>query len=311
MSYTLNTTEDYHIHDLNSLGWELTVCNALYPPASPCRKALQSDKSFGYLLYHFLEKIFPLQNVRNILEIGGGIGNLMHDFLSLNTQLKATMIDISPYLLTRQKEHLQDFSVDFREMDILQIDPHTLVSFDLVIMNENLGDLPTLVADPAGIAASAEESSYLQRADYFMKKYQLPWKQTENINIGAMEVLEKLGIAGIKYIYLGEHSCEAVVPEYIKSRLHFATAGNPEKIVLKGHNEYTIKFSDLQKIAEKFNYKVIRGPFADFLRLGFNDKVRTALQLLAPHSDEQEILQQFVYDLYKYEYLILIKGGDK
>lgn len=45
MSYTLNTTNHYHINDLNSLGWELTVCNALYPETSPCRKALQSNKS--------------------------------------------------------------------------------------------------------------------------------------------------------------------------------------------------------------------------------------------------------------------------
>jgi hypothetical protein len=311
MSYTLSTTTDYHIHDLNSLGWELTVCNALLSPASPCRKALQSGEFFGILLYHFLEKILPWNNIHNILEIGGGLGNLMHDFLSLNPQLRVTMLDISPFLLAKQKEHLREFVVDFREMDILQIDPGDLSPFDLVIMNENLGDLPTLVANPAGIAVSAEESSSLQRASYFMEKYQLPWKQTENINIGAMEVLEKFGIAGIKYIYLGEHSCEAVVPEFIKSRLQFAAAGNPEKIVLKGHNEYTIKISGLQKIAEKFNYKVLRGPFADFLKLDFNDKVRTALQLSAPHSDEQEILQQFVYDLYKYEYLILIKGGEK
>jgi SAM-dependent methyltransferase len=311
MSYTLNTTKDYHINDLNSLGWELTVCNALYPAASPCRKALQSANSFGYLLYQYLKKTFPLQSVRNILEIGGGTGNLMHDFLSLNPQLQATMIDISPYLLARQKENLQGFSVDFREMDILQIDPRILTPFDCVIMNENLGDLPTLVADPAGIDYSAEVSSYLKRAQYFIKKYELACTQNENINIGAMEVLEKLCIAEIKYIYLSEHSCEAVVPEFLKFLLRLEAAGNPEKISLKGHNEYTVKFSCLQRIAEKFNYKAIRGPIADFLKLDFNDKVRTALQLPVPHTDEQEILQQFVYDLYKYEYLVLIKGGEK
>jgi hypothetical protein len=311
MSYTLNTTTEYHIQDLNSLGWELTVCNALASPASPCRKALQSGESFGILLCQFLERIFPWNNIHDILEIGGGLGNLMHDFLSLTPQLRATMLDVSPRLLARQKEHLQEFTVDFREADIMQVDPAEFSPFDLVIMNENLGDLPTLVADHAGIATSMEENSFLQRAGYFREKYQLNWKQTENINIGAMEVLEKLGIAGVKYIYLGEHSCEAVAPDYLKTRLHFADTGNPEKIALQGHNEYTIRFSDLQKIAQKFNYKTIRGPFADFLKLNFNSKVRTAMQLSVPHSDEQEILQQFVYDLYKYEYLVLIKGGDK
>jgi SAM-dependent methyltransferase len=311
MGYILNTTKNYHIHDLKSLGWELTVCNALHPAESPCRKALQSDQSFGYSLYAFLKKILPLREIRNVLEIGGGTGNLMHDFLSLNPRLRATMIDISPFLLSRQKDLLKDFTVDFRQMDILQIDPDTLSSFDLVIMNENLGDLPTLVADPARDPTSSEALLSLQRLEYFIREYEIPRTQNENINIGAMEVLEKLCQASIKYIYLSEHSCEATVPAHFKSYLHFAESGNPEKISLKGHNEYTIKFSCLQRIAEKFNYKVARGPFADFLKLDFNDKIRTALQLAVPHSDEQEIIQQFVYDLYKYEYLILRKGGEK
>lgn len=309
MNYTLNTTNNYHINDLNSLGWELTVCNALYPETSPCRKALKSNKSFGVLLYHYLGDMFPWNNIHNILEIGGGLGNLMRDFLSLNPHLKATMLDISPRLLVKQKELLQGLAVDFREMDILQIAAGTLSPFDLVIMNENLGDLPALVADPANRPLPADNSASFQRANYFIKKYQLPVAGSENINIGALEIMEKLCIAGIKYIYLGEHSCEAVVPGYLKSYLHIAAPGNPEKISLKGHDEYTIKFSCLQKIAQEFNYKVVRGPFADFLELDLTDQVRTALRLPVPHTDEQEIIRHFVYDLYKYEYLILIKGG--
>jgi hypothetical protein len=68
-------------------------------------------------------------------------------------------------------------------------------------------------------------------------------------------------------------------------------------ISLKGHNEFTVKFSYLQKIAEMLHYKTKRGAFADFLPLNFNDKVRTALQLITPFNDEQEIIRQFVYDL--------------
>jgi hypothetical protein len=311
MGYTLNTTRDYHIHGLKSLGWECTVCNALYPTASPCRLALQSKQSFGFLLYDFLEGILPFSEIRHILEIGGGTGNLMHDFLSRNPLLRATMIDVSPHLLALQKEQLKDYTVSFREMDILQIDPGDLSPFDLIIMNENMGDLPTLVADPTAAAHHAEELSYLKRAEYFAKKYQLTGTRDENINIGAMEMLERLCRASVKYIYVGEHSSEAVAPDYLKSCLHFPSTSNPERISLKGHTEYTIKFSRLQRIAQKFKYKTIRGPFADFLELDFNDKVRTAMQLSIPHSDEQEILQQFVYDLYKYEYLVLIRGGNK
>ena len=308
MSHTLNTTNNYHINELNSLGWEMTVCNALYPETSPCRKALQSNNSFGVLLYQFLEKLFPLNKISNVLEIGGGLGNLMHDFLILNPQMKATMIDISPHLLAKQKELLQGYAVDFREMDILQIAADELSPFDLVIMNENLGDLPTLVAGSVNKSLPAEDISSFHRAGYFIEKYQMPAAQNENINIGAWEILEKLCLAGIKYIYLSEHSCEAVAPDHLKYYLRFTASGNPEKIALKGHNEYTIKFSCLQKIGQKFDYKVVRGPFADFVKPDFNDRVRTALRLHTPHTGEQEILQHFLYDLYKYEYLVLIKG---
>ncbi len=309
MTYTLNTTTDYHINDLNSLGWELTVCNSLFPEASPCRNALKSNKSFGVLLFNFLKEKIPFDHIHNILEIGGGLGNLMHGFLTLNPQLKAKMIDISPLLLAKQKEHLQGFNVDFQEMDALQIAVEELSSFDLVIMNENLGDLPTLVVDPENHQYLQENTYIAERAEYFIEKYELPVAKGENINIGAMEILEKLCFAGVKYIYLSEHSCEAVVPDHLKSYLHFETPGSPERIPLKGHDEYTIKFSSLQRIAQRFDYKVICGPFADFLKLDLNDQVRNALRQRVAQTDEQEILQHFVYDLYKYEYMILIKGG--
>jgi hypothetical protein len=308
MGYFLNTTDNYHINDLNSLGWELTVGNALYPKTSPCRNALQTKSSLGIQLYRFLEGLIPLNKVHNILEIGGGLGYLMYDFLSLNPQLKVTMLDISPYLLKKQKEILQGFDVVFLENDILQIEINALAPFDLVIMNENLGDLPTLVAHTEENIGHVEElACYPEKATYFSEKYNLPFREEENINIGAMQVLEKLCHAGIKYIYLNEHSCEAVMPAHLKPYINFESVGIPEKIALKGHNEYTIKFSYLQKIAEMFHYKIKRGPIADFLPLDFNGKVMTALRLSTPFTAQQEIIRQFVYDLYKYEYMVMIK----
>ena len=309
MNYLLNTTNDYHAHHLNSLGWELTVCNALYPEDSPCRNVLQTKNSFGVQLYRYLEKLIPLKKVYNILEIGGGLGYLMRDFLSLNPQLKATMLDISPYLLEKQKENLKGFEVDFYENDILKMEINALEPFDLVIMNENLGDLPTLVAYSGEISnIEKNPAHYLEEANYFSKKYKLPFAEEENINIGAMILLENICRAGIKYIYLSEHSCETVVPEHLKPYINFESVGIPEKISLKGHDEYTIKFSYLQKIVEMFHYKIKRGPIADFLPLDFNSKVLTALRLVTPFTSEQEIIRQFVYDLYKYEYMVMIKA---
>jgi len=314
MSYFINSTAKYHQQDLNSLGWELTVCNSLEPINSPCRKILSSPHSFGKYLYSFLKEIIPVDEIRTVLEAGGGMGYLMRDFLILNPRLRAKMIDISPYLLAKQKETLHPFEVDFELADILAVPAKALSAFDLAILNENLGDLPTLVTEHGNDDNSDQNiASFGDRLEYFNKKYNLPLglNEHEHINIGAIEMAEKLCLAGIKYIYLSEHSCEAVVPEPMKPFVSLQSPGTPEMISLKGHKEFTIKFSYLQKIAEMLHYKIRRGAFADFLPLNLNDKVMTALRLISPFNDEQEIIKQFVYDLYKYEYLILIKGDEK
>ncbi len=308
MGYFLNTTENYHINELNSLGWELTVCNALYPESSPCRDILQSKDPFGVQLYHYLSKYIHFDNVRSVLEVGGGLGYLMHDFLILNPALSGNMLDISPYLLGKQKETLSGLNVTFYEKDILKITADDLSWFDLVIMNENLGDLPTLVSGNDENTGTEKESTHWQeRVKYFQEKYALSFFEGENINIGAMEVLDVLCHAEIKYIYLSEHSCESSIPEQLLPYLNLTSSNNPEKITLKGHDEYTIKFSHLQKIAETCNYEVKRGQFADFLPLNFNDKVKTALRMETPSTAEQEIIQHLVYDLYKYEYMVIAK----
>jgi hypothetical protein len=314
MSYFINSTAKYHQHDLNSLGWELTVCNSLEPIDSPCRKILSSPQTFGEHLYSFLKQIIPIDEIRTVLEIGGGMGYLMRDLLTLNPLLRAKMIDISPYLLAKQRETLRPFEVDFELADILAVRSESLSGFDLAILNENLGDLPTLVAAKEKENNSDQNIANLgERLEYFNTKYNLPLglNKNEHINIGAIEIVEKLCLAGIKYIYLSEHSCETVVPEPMKPFVSLQSSGIPERISLKGHNEFTVKFSYLQKIAEMVHYKTRRGAFIDFLPLDFNNKVKTALRLITPFNDEQEIIRQFVYDLYKYEYLILIKGDEK
>jgi Methyltransferase domain len=308
MGYFLNTTDEYYVHDKNSLGWELTVCNALYPEVSPCRNALQIDNSFGRQLFYFLRKFIPLDNIKNVMEVGGGFGYLMQDFLNLAPQMKVTMLDISPYLLEKQKETLSGHNINFLQHDILTMQLDDLRLFDFVILNENLGDFPTLVAgkqSPDGY--NSQTNYYLNKVITFNGKYNLKFDQDENINIGALEVLDNLCLAGVKYIYLSEHSCEATPPDSVKSYINFESASMPERIALRKHDEYTIKFSHLQQLAKAHHYKTVRGQLVDFLPLNCTDRVRTALRSHTPFSDEQEIIQQFVYDLYKYEYMVIIK----
>ncbi|MFO7569229.1 MAG: class I SAM-dependent methyltransferase, partial [Smithellaceae bacterium] len=244
--YFINTTDDYHIHHLTSLGWELTVCNALADDRSPCRKALQMNASYGEHLCRFLEKHITLSAMKSILEVGGGLGYLMRDFLMRYPQTQATMLDISPYLLQVQKKTLADYPVTFQTMDFLQTRPEDLRRFDLVILNENLGDFPTLVCKTNTDGRGASEYapvSLVNRLDHYLDRYGFSFAPSENINIGALDIVDKLTQSNVPCIYLSEHSCEASPQADLASALKICPSGNPERIALKGHAEYTIKFS--------------------------------------------------------------------
>lgn len=306
MGYALNTTDDYHLHGLTSLGWELTLCNALFPKNSPCRNALVHDASFGEHLFRFLDEKIPLKRVKTVLEVGGGMGYLMRDLLTSAPHLQATLADISPFLLQRQKESLAGFSAAFIETDFFKIPLPDLRDFDLVILNEILGDFPTLAAMSDPSPSGDPETAHLSaRVADFETTYGLRFAPAENINIGALEAVERLCRSGVPCIYLSEHSCESSHSDPSFPLMNFAPSGNPEKLSLKGHAEFTIKFSALEKVARAFHYEVLRGPYTDLLPVSFNDRVTAALRAPTPLSDRQEILRQFLYDLYKYEYLLL------
>jgi hypothetical protein len=311
MKYILNNTKAYHTDQLNTLGWELTVCNALYPEKTPIRRILTRNDSYGHLLYEYLNRFVPMKNIRKIIEIGGGCGYLMKDFLDCDRSLEPCMLDISPYLLHKQKEMLGEHRAVYREEDFLETDKAFLSEFDLAISNENLGDFPTLVnLDQEIFQLSSETTSYeLAQAIYFFEQYKLdrPLSETFHFNLGALQALEKLCASGIPYIFLGEHSCEAIVPDTLRSVIHIQSTGTPEKISLKGHDEYSIQFSYLQRIAEAFGYTSFRGPFADFIPFTLTEQVRCALVSQGRSGDDDEIICQFIEDLYKYEYLVLIK----
>lgn len=308
-NYTINSTKAYHTGNLQTLGWELTLCNALYPDNTPIRELLVQNDTFGNLLYDYLTRLIPMERVKKVLEVGGGYGYLMKDFLGRNRSLMACMIDISPVLLKKQRETLGSFSVDFREEDFLETPAADLAGFDLAIMNENLGDFPTLINLDTRILSNRvdDRDRVLKRAIEIFEKYGLekPLGETFNLNIGAIEALEKLCSAKIPYIYVGENSCEASVTGELRSLLQLKPTGNPERISLAGHDEYTIKFSYLEKVATYHGYRPIRGPFADFIPIALTDEARYALTYGGHYSDKAEIMSQFVEDLYRYEYLVL------
>ncbi len=308
-TYRINDTSDYHRNHLNTLGWELTVCNALENEQSPCRSVLAKPTSYGNLLYEYLETVIPIGSVSRILEIGGGYGYVMRDFLKKMPSTKATMLDLSPAMLARQRETLKDFRVEFIQKDFFSAEAAFLQSFDLAILNEIVGDLPTICGiDPNSLAGKTGASDPLVSSmNRIFTAYSLPVPGGQfNFNLGALEALEKLCAAGIRYIFISEHSSEAPVPDKFNEKTGNQTEGDPEQIRLMGHDEYTVRFSHLAAVAGSFGYRVLRGQYKNFIILENSGRLNFVLSSNSM-KDEHEMIRQFAGDLYKYEYLILIR----
>ncbi len=306
----LSTTEAYHRQDLSSLGWELTVCNSLYPAGTPARSVLVRDASYGELLYDHLRRFIPLDRITSVLEIGGGYGYLMKDFLARNGRLRPLMLDISPSLLEKQKETLAGRDVFWLLADALEMDPALLGRHELVILNENLGDFPTVVDIDHRILEDGSELAdpVAGRIRHFFGAYDLERPLASfNLNLGAMEMTEKLCASGVPFVFIGEHSCEATVPPELKPFITVSSDGNPRRIALKGHDEYTLRLSYLQRIAERHGYRTLRGPFADYVVPNITEGLKAVLATRGLYSDSEEVVCHFVGDLYEYEYLIMTK----
>jgi hypothetical protein len=193
----------------------------------------------------------------------------------------------------------------------MELTPSIFARKDLALLNENLGDFPTLVDVPKKIFEKPPHEPFERRVCRLLAQYcfQVPDTDTFNFNLGAVEAVEKLCASGIPYIFMGEHSCEAEVPEPYRKILPISSSFEPERIPLKGHDEYTIKFSYLEKVATFYRYSTQRGFFADFLEIDWSDGLRRLMASPSLVDDESEIIRHFVEDLYKYEYLMLMRRG--
>ncbi len=308
MQYTINDTTSYHINEMESLGWELTVCNALEDSSSAIYSLLKKQQSFGKHLINFLAGECNFNTISNVCEVGGGYGYIMRDLLNNRSELAATMIDISPFLLNKQKQTLQGSSAQFIQQDFFAIEDQLLAAMSLVIFNENIGDFPTVENISLQQLQSGQDST-LNQINSYIDTYGLEVPQeleSFNINIGAIQAVEKICKAGVPNVYISEHSCEAVVPIQLQEFMTLPDVVTPEKIALKGHAEFTIQFSHLVKVAEYFGYRVIRKSYFDIIPINITDKIRFIFTSNSA-KDEHEVIRQFVEDLVKYEALFLIK----
>ncbi len=308
MSAKLNDTSSYHINEMETLGWELTICNSLEPKDSPCREVLHKKNTFGNLLFDYLYSIIQLSDCNSVIEVGGGYGYLMRDFLLRNPDLQPVMLDISSYLLNEQKKTIKGVNVEFIEQNFFSLRNNFLSQFDFAILNEIIGDFPTICSISKDDLNSCIQDNFLSELLRLIQNYSLPIPECKefNFNLGALQAVEKLCKSGIKYVYLSEHSCEAKSPDEFYDKLVVSTSGYPERISLKGHDEYTIKFSYIEKIAHYYNYHIIRGNYTDFISINYNDTVEYILSTKSL-KDEHEIIRHFIEDLFLYEYMILIR----
>jgi len=307
----LSTTTSYHRHELDSLLPEVTVSLMLEDPAGPCRSILEKKGSFGDLLYDLLEQSIPMHRISRIIEVGGGYGYLMRDLLKRNGRLKATMLDLSPYLLEMQRQALDGFDARFICCDFLEeggTADSVLPHMDLAILNEVVGDLPTACCIPASaLSCSHPDDALISEVRRIFCSYHLtpPLGERFNFNLGAVQAVEKLCSASVPYIYISEHSCQARVPAALSGLLQISSPGEPERIRLRGHDEYTVRFSDLECVASSMGYDAMRGSYLDFIRPVIEGEVAFILRLGPSKVDRYEIISQFVEDLAKYEFLVL------
>lgn len=310
MSYFLNQTEHYHKNDMDHLMWEVTVCNSIEPETSPVRQILAQNCTYGEHLAAYLFNFIPKKCCNNVMEVGGGYGYLMRDLLTSSPGVKATMVDISPAMMTRQRQTLAPFDISYIQADFFDIDPRLIQNQDLVVMNEIVGDFPTACQMTYDMVTCGnyDNESFNRIREYITQDIiELPEEGPFNLNIGAIQALDRLCSCHVPYIFLSEHSCEATVTDHMASYIKLTPSENPEEIRLIGHSEYTIRFSYLESIARSFGYTVLRGNYTDFIKVNFSNKIHRIFKSNS-QKDADEIIRHFIEDLYIYEYLLLIRG---
>lgn len=298
---------------MDDLQWEVTVCNSMEPESSPLRQILSANQTYGKHLAAYLFDLIPADRCHKIMEIGGGYGFLMRDLLRSSAEslsdIRATMVDISPAMMSRQQKILNKFDICYIKSDFFDIDPEVIKTHDLLILNEIVGDFPTACnITHDALSNDNQDDPFMDRIQAYIRKgiIELPEEEPFNLNIGAMMALERACSYQVPYIFLSEHSCEAAVTDYMAPYIRLKSKGNPEEIRLIGHSEYTIRFSDLVNMARSFGYTVIRGNYTDFITVNFTNRIHRIFKSNS-QTDNDEIIRHFIEDLYIYEYLFLIR----
>ncbi len=295
------STHAYHRHAAVDLMTEFTICESLASDQSPYRQALGLHGSYGAILGDYLRRAGFLQSGARLMEVGGGYGSLMKGLLEAHGALidKVLMADLSPGLLRRQRQTLKGFGakVAFVQGDIHSL-MHAVRGVDGVILNEVIGDLDAL----SGI----ESAELPPRASRLVVKYDLEIPRGPfTLNVGALELVEALCRRGLP-VFLSEHSSDPLIPSdmpYLSRGL--AQEAFPREIPLKGHSEYTIRFSHLIKVASSYGRTVRSGSLAELLGIRHAPDYRFIFLAGACSTDRQELIGEILDHIREYRWLLI------
>lgn len=234
-------------------------------------------KPYGRLLCEFLEKNGGITGNISILEIGPGIGDIAKNIRTFmkekNHNYRYTALDISEDILRKMR------SLDFNTINSDCLDFETDEKYDLIIANEVISDLLSVV----GLEDTEDEIA--RDSLRIINSYNLSLPDDKpNFNYGAIKLIENmrslLNPGG--FCFLSEHS---------------SGGGNPERIPVKGHDEYTINFSHMIKVAKKLGFSIKKGSINDITGIEEDKKFVTGLlrpdmrELYRDEKDDPKIIE--------------------
>ncbi len=302
----------YRDGEAPSLFWELTVCQSLASLDSPYQAALDRPARYGELLAGFLTRETGLDPGWRVLEVGGGYGTLMAAFLDRVPLGEVTLVDIAPFFTERQRSALAGRAgCRFVSEDVFAFLAREEAGVDLVVSNENLGDLPTVIdirrEDLERALARGGAGGPLGAVAEKVRRYGLDLGDAPEefaFNLGAIRYVELLA-ARARVVFLSEHGADTVLPPAYAFLPLETGDGYPRRIRLKGHDEYSIRFGHLERVASALGYSVRRFHMAELLGLRRDEGIRAMARVSSTASEVAEAVHEFCTHVAEYQCMVL------
>lgn len=297
-----------------SLFWEMTVCQSLADPEGSCQAALARPGRYGEILARYLEGRIGLEPGWSVVEVGGGSGSLMAALLDTVPLQAVTMVDLSPFFTRQQRRALGARSgCRFVTADAFDFFSGLEGEVDLVVSNENIGDLPTVVGiertELEAVLRGGAGSAILREVAEKVRRYGLDLDGAPDVlhfNLGAVRYLESL-YPRARRVFLSEHGSDTVLPPGYDFLPLDQGDGYPRRVRLKGHDEYTIRFAHLERAARGLGYRVERFHLAELLDLRRDPGIRCMARTRITATEVAEAVHEFCAHVAEYQCMLLTR----